>query len=97
VCTGDASFCNDVLARCLLRLHTPPLAMRLGVVRAHVPVKSAQLMPFAVTQSRIADPSTSLTVIILRFDATRAAGLRPASRRLSQMSSAPERTQFLLF
>jgi hypothetical protein len=42
MCTGEAGFCNDVLARCL-------------------PVKSAQLMPFAVTESRIADPSTSLS------------------------------------
>jgi hypothetical protein len=51
-------------------------------------------MPFAVTQSRLKNRrSVDFTDIILRFDATRAAFGRPASRRLSRMSSAPERTE----
>ena len=79
------------------RLHTPLALMRPRVVRAHVPVKSAQLMPFAVTQSRIADPSkfpgSLLPPIRRNAHGLRPAGQRPASRRLSRKSSAPERTK----
>jgi hypothetical protein len=60
------------------------------------PVKSAQLMPFAVTQSRIADPSkfpgSLLPPIRRNAHGLLPAGQRPASRRLSRKSSAPERT-----
>ena len=78
----------------LCALVTPDSQRRVSALPAAV--KSAQLMPFCCDTVKNRRSVEFAVISLLRSDATRPAsglaGHRPASRRLSRMSSAPERT-----